>query len=160
MKKDALFWTDDILQEIGYIEDYIKGQDFSRFYQDIMRVRATEKSLLNISEASRRLPQELKDQEDIPWKQIYSFGNVLRHDYDSIDSEMLWKVCNRDLAPLKQAMRNIKGTLLQHHKDHEVKSQAKEIKEAQKELNKEKADRNPNENSKSPPLSRSKDVSR
>jgi uncharacterized protein with HEPN domain len=43
------------------------------------------------SEASRRLPDELKARHpDIPWKQIAGAGNIYRHDYEEVAAPMIW----------------------------------------------------------------------
>jgi uncharacterized protein with HEPN domain len=44
-----------------------------------------------ISEASRRLPDQLKDRyPEIPWKKVAGIGNVLRHDYENVVPDALW----------------------------------------------------------------------
>jgi uncharacterized protein with HEPN domain len=44
-----------------------------------------------ISEASRRLPVSLKNRHpDVSWKDIAGAGNVYRHDYEEISTDMVW----------------------------------------------------------------------
>lgn len=67
--------------------------------------RAVERNIEIISEASRRLPNELKEKHpQILCHEIAAIGNILRHGYDIVDHEVLWKVATRDLAPLKRAI--------------------------------------------------------
>lgn len=79
------------------------ADDVSR---DLFTRAALERLLEVISEASRHLPQEWKDSLDVevPWAEIASFGNVLRHAYHHVDVGVLWAVYQNDLAPLEAAV--------------------------------------------------------
>ena len=47
---------------------------------------ATERLILNISEATRRIPESEKVKApDVPWQALADIGNRLRHDYDAVD---------------------------------------------------------------------------
>ena len=64
--------------------------------------RTVERSIEIISEASRHIPQGLKDQyPDIPWQQIAGIGNVLRHDYEIIDDHITWDVAKAHFPRLR-----------------------------------------------------------
>jgi uncharacterized protein with HEPN domain len=55
-----------------------------------------------ISEASRRLPDELKARHPaIAWKQMAGAGNVYRHDYEDVAAEFVWETVQRALPPLR-----------------------------------------------------------
>jgi uncharacterized protein with HEPN domain len=44
-----------------------------------------------ISEASRHLPQELKERNpSIPWAAVAGAGNFYRHEYGGVDRELVW----------------------------------------------------------------------
>jgi uncharacterized protein with HEPN domain len=65
-----------------------------------------ERGIEIISEASRRLPDEIKARyPDIPWRKVAGIGNVMRHDYDSVAAPVLWALVRHDLAPLEAACR-------------------------------------------------------
>jgi uncharacterized protein with HEPN domain len=40
---------------------------------------------------------------DIPWHRIRGLGNWLRHGYDRIDPNVIWKTMVEDLGPLQLA---------------------------------------------------------
>ncbi|MEK7404778.1 MAG: HepT-like ribonuclease domain-containing protein [Acidobacteriota bacterium] len=45
-----------------------------------------------ISEASRRLPAELKDRHpEIDWVAVAAAGNVYRHEYEAVDEGIIWR---------------------------------------------------------------------
>src|SRR5947209_8253471 len=74
-----------------------RGDDRKCRVRDIQSVyhmaRTAERSIEIVSEASRHVPQALKDQHpDIPWKQIAGIGNILRHDYGIVDDHITWDV--------------------------------------------------------------------
>ena len=69
---------------------------------DARTVYAVTRCLEIISEASRRLPTELKERHPgIPWKQMASAGNVYRHDYEDVAARYVWDTVQRDLPPLR-----------------------------------------------------------
>ena len=71
-----------------------------------------ERNLQIISEASRRLPQVLKDAEgQIPWRAIAGIGNVIRCDYHDTYPTVLWQTCTEDLKPLKDALSRIRSMI-------------------------------------------------
>jgi uncharacterized protein with HEPN domain len=65
-----------------------------------------------ISEATRRLPDELKaTRPEIEWRSIAAIGNVLRHEYHAIADRVVWDVIQADLPPLKAAVEAIAAAM-------------------------------------------------
>lgn len=112
MEKDPGVYIRHILEAITHIETDTEGYDFERFRLDRRARQLVERNLEILSEASRRLPKDLKEQEThIPWRAIAGIGNVLRHDYHDTYPTALWDTCKKDLAPLKDAMLRIAGRI-------------------------------------------------
>ena len=110
MEKDPRVYIRHILEALANIEADTAGYDFERFRLDRRTRQLVERNLEILSEASRRLPQELKNPEaHIPWRAIAGIGNVLRHDYHETYPTVLWDTCKKDLAPLKAAVLRIAG---------------------------------------------------
>lgn len=60
-----------------------------------------------ISEASRHLPEEMKQRHSqIPWQKVAGIGNMLRHAYDHVAPEVLWTLAQADLLELEAACRD------------------------------------------------------
>jgi uncharacterized protein with HEPN domain len=65
-----------------------------------------ERGIEILSEASRHLPDDIKARhQDIPWRQIAGIGNILRHDYERIAHDVLWRIVQDDLPPLELVCR-------------------------------------------------------
>jgi uncharacterized protein with HEPN domain len=112
MTKETTLYTAHILEAIGYIEEDISGHDFDRFRNDRRTRQLVERNLEIISEATRRLPANLKEEErGIEWSAIAGIGNVLRHDYHKSHPTILWETCQKDLEPLKAAVKHIQVKL-------------------------------------------------
>jgi uncharacterized protein with HEPN domain len=74
----------DILENIEAIQVFIAGVDFKRFSEDRKTLYAVTRALEIISEASRRLPNELKQRHpNLDWVAIAGAGNIYRHEYES-----------------------------------------------------------------------------
>jgi uncharacterized protein with HEPN domain len=76
------------------------------FESDWQKQWLVERGAEIISEASRRLSDELKDKHlEIPWPKVAAIGNVLRHDYESIAAPVMWKLVREALRQLERACR-------------------------------------------------------
>ena len=95
----------DIIEEIDVAEEALAGRSFEEAEADRVARRAIERCIAIISEAVRRMPDEILDQfPDIPWKSIKGVGNITRHDYDHVDSRIMWQITTSHLPELRRAM--------------------------------------------------------
>jgi uncharacterized protein with HEPN domain len=84
-------WLNDILDNIRLAESFAANLGSVAFCADTLRVYGVTRCLEIISEASRRLPDELKRRHpSIPWREMAGAGNVYRHDYEEIDASEVW----------------------------------------------------------------------
>lgn len=92
----------DILHHIDLATGFVAGFDRDAFKEDICTVYAVTRCLEIISEASRRLPEDLKARHPaIAWKQMAGAGNVYRHDYEDVAAQFVWDTVQRALPPLR-----------------------------------------------------------
>ena len=107
-----LLHAEHLLEAVANIEADLAGHTFDRFRADRRTRQLVERNLEIVSEASRRLPDDLKAGEpDIDWRAIAGIGNVLRHDYHESQPAILWQTCQKDLGPLKAAVIRIQTEL-------------------------------------------------
>lgn len=70
-------------RHIDLATQFVAGLDYEAFQDDARTVYAVTRCLEIISEASRRLPDEMKTRyPSIAWKNMAAAGNVYRHDYE------------------------------------------------------------------------------
>jgi uncharacterized protein with HEPN domain len=79
--------------------------DFADYARTWHVRRAVARGVEIISEASRHLPDELKEHYPaIYWQEIASIGNLLRHDYGRIDNRIMWRIVEKYLPELKEVV--------------------------------------------------------
>ena len=95
----------DILHHVELAANFSAGFDRDSFKRDIKTVYAVTRCLEIISEASRRLPDDLKARHPaIGWRQMAGAGNVYRHVYEDVAAEFVWETVARALPPLRLAI--------------------------------------------------------
>lgn len=95
----------DILENIASVEGYTEELNEETFSGNRMAVDAVERCLERIAEAARKLGHQFDSAmpEDIDLHAIRQFGSVLRHDYDTVDTAIIWNVVENELPKLKAA---------------------------------------------------------
>lgn len=112
--------VEDVLDHIEQIREFTEDVTFEEFAADRKTQRAVERCLEVISEASRHLPEDLKNQHDhIPWRNVADMGNVLRHVYHSIAVSIVWETVKVHLPPLEAVMREIEAGSSTENKEGE-----------------------------------------
>ena len=92
----------DILHHVNLARQFAEGFDRETFKLDVRTIYAVTRCLEIISEASRRLPMELKARHPtISWTQMAAAGNVYRHDYEDVAAQFVWDTVQHALPPLK-----------------------------------------------------------
>lgn len=92
----------DIAHHIDLAVQFTAGLDYETFLADARTVYAVTRCLEIISEASRRLPDDLKARHPaIAWKDMAGAGNVYRHDYEDVAAQHVWDAVQIDLPPLR-----------------------------------------------------------
>ena len=96
----------DIIDNIAAIGDFTAGMDFDAFHGSRRTIYAVTRALEIISEATRRLPAEMKARyTDLDWSAIAAAGNVYRHDYETVDDALIWHTVKHGLDRLDNAAR-------------------------------------------------------
>jgi uncharacterized protein with HEPN domain len=95
----------DIAEAIAAINQFTQGMTQDAFRADAKTVAAVERKLQVISEAAIRLGDHAEVLcPGLPWRNIRGIGNWLRHQYDHVDVDSIWRTVTDDLPPLENAV--------------------------------------------------------
>jgi uncharacterized protein with HEPN domain len=95
-------WLNDIHQHIVLAETFANSMSFGDLCDDLRATYAITRCLEIISEASRRLPDELKARHpSIKWRDMAAAGNIYRHEYEDVAVRGVWDTLTRHLPPLR-----------------------------------------------------------
>jgi uncharacterized protein with HEPN domain len=98
MNSRAYWRVTDMRTAISEIRKLLNGKDVNALVSDAATRAAYERFLEILSEASRHVPAELKEEfSHVPWRQVADLGNFIRHAYHKIDIEALWSIYENDL---------------------------------------------------------------
>jgi uncharacterized protein with HEPN domain len=92
----------DIVENVDFIDAFTASMDFAAFTADRKTVYAVVRALEIVSEASRRLPVEIRYRHSqIDWAAIAAAGNIYRHEYEGVDEKLIWHTIKHDLSALR-----------------------------------------------------------
>ncbi len=91
----------DIRDNILLAREFVRGQDLKSFLADTKTFYAATRAIEIISEASRRLPDEMRERHPhLPWRDIRDVGNFYRHQYDNVEASYVWRTVHERLDAL------------------------------------------------------------
>ena len=97
----------DLVQACERVRALLHDMPLDAFETDWQKQWIVERGIEIISEASRHLTDELKARHpNIPWVKVAGIGNVLRHNYEHVAPDILWKLVQSDLPELEQVCRS------------------------------------------------------
>jgi len=119
MKKRELGdYIQDIIESVEEVEEFTAGMTFNDFAEDKKTINAVVRSLEVIGEAAKKIPDNLRENHpQIPWKRMTGMRDKLIHEYFGIDLEIVWKVVENELPPIKPQIHKI-----MHEIDQETKT--------------------------------------
>jgi uncharacterized protein with HEPN domain len=101
----------DILEASDRINRFIAGHDAAIFIIDELAQSAVAFQLSIIGEATRRLPDDLKQRyPTVAWQDARSMRNLIAHQYFAIDWMTVWDTVASDIPALRQQVATIVAT--------------------------------------------------
>jgi uncharacterized protein with HEPN domain len=92
----------EMLHHIELAERFVQGPSFESLRDDLMPLYAVTRCLEIISEASRRVSDDLKERHpQTPWREMAAAGNFYRHNYEDVLPRRVWKTLHEDLPQLR-----------------------------------------------------------
>ena len=100
MRRDEAHLADILVAALA-IQRFTSGVTLEAFKANEEKYEAVNRKLEIIGEAARRLSSVARDQfPEIPWNLLTGMRNILFHDYDDVDLDVVWDTVQRDLPPL------------------------------------------------------------
>ena len=91
----------DIGRAARRILRYINGVNRTELETNDENVSAILYQITIIGEATKRLSQEIRQQHpEIPWRDIAGMRDILVHEYDQVDLDVMWDVVQTKLPEL------------------------------------------------------------
>jgi len=107
-ERDLIDFLKDILESIEKIEKFTKGFNFDEFSKDDKTTYAVIRALEIIGEATKNLPDSLKEQyPEVPWRKMAGTRDKVIHGYFVVDLEVIWKTVTKNIPILKPLIEEI-----------------------------------------------------
>lgn len=91
----------DMILAANRVLRYVENTNQQEFEQDQEKQDSITYRILILGEASKRLSAEFREKHpNIPWRQIAGMCNMLVHEYDQIDLDVLWDVTQNSIPEL------------------------------------------------------------
>jgi len=102
MKRDYIYFLNDIVTHIEKIEKFTQNMSFEEFKVDDKTISACIREIEVIGEAVKQIPKEIHQEfGDLPWSLMAKMRDKLIHWYFEIDEEIVWKVIDEKLPDIK-----------------------------------------------------------
>ena len=106
--KDYRDYLDDIINAIGDVEDFTKDMTYEEFRNGRKTLLAVFLCITDIGEAAKRIPSSFRSKyRNVPWKEMAGMRDKLTHEYDQIDTTIVWKTVEQNLPQLKIMISDI-----------------------------------------------------
>jgi uncharacterized protein with HEPN domain len=117
MSKDSAYLADNV-RAAKTIRRFVHGVSREQFIANEENYEAVNRKFEIIGEAARHLsPQMRAGFPDIPWTLVTATRNILIHDYDDVNLNVVWNTAQNDLPAL---IAKIDAYLAQHPPETET----------------------------------------
>jgi len=102
----ASLW--DMAQAIVNINEVITDTNREQFLANWREQSIIERQLEILGEAARRISEDFQQEHsDIDWRKIIGLRNVIAHQYDRIEPDLIWAIITSDLLGLEQKIQHL-----------------------------------------------------
>jgi uncharacterized protein with HEPN domain len=93
----------DIAGACQLVTAFLKDRSKNEFLSNMMMQSAVLHQLLVLGEAVRRLTHEFRlAHPETDWRGFAGLRDVLIHQYDNVDLELVWKIASEEVPDLKR----------------------------------------------------------
>jgi uncharacterized protein with HEPN domain len=98
-------FLNDIRHHIAMAQGFVAGMNYEAFKDNNLHLYAVTRCLEIVSEASRRLPDELKARHpSIEWREMAAAGNIFRHEYEDVAASRVWRTLTVSIPLLQNVI--------------------------------------------------------
>lgn len=106
--KNDLLYFDDIKKCIAKVDEFTAGVDKDEFEHNYILQEAVIRQIEVIGEIAGRLsPDFHKAYPEFPANEMKAMRNIIAHQYDEVDLDLIWNAIKKDIPELKRIL-NIK----------------------------------------------------
>lgn len=110
--RDYKLYLADILAAMESIERFIAGMTLEEFQKDDKTASAVIRKFEIIGEASRNIPDEIKQRHPaVPWKEMSGMRDRLIHAYFGVDYNLVWTTIKNRVPVAKQMIKKISAEI-------------------------------------------------
>ncbi len=100
MSKDNAYLA-DIVKAAQAIRRFVEGVSKEEFLANEEKYEAVNRKFEIIGEAARHLSPDARGAfPEVPWNLVCAMRNILIHDYDDVDLNIVWRTTQEDLPRL------------------------------------------------------------
>ena len=108
MNERDTVYLKQMLEAINQVLGFVENKNFDDFQTDQMLQDAVVRKIEVIGESARRLSPSFVDRHsELPLVEAVSIRNKLIHEYDDIDSKIVWDTVKEDLPRLADSIRGL-----------------------------------------------------
>lgn len=98
--KDVNIYLKNILDKAHEGIAYCEDMTMEVFLEDEKTQSAVILKLIVIGEEAKKLPDNIKNAVNLPWRMIIGFRNMAVHEYFDIDMSQIWSTIQTDLPQI------------------------------------------------------------
>ena len=101
-------YLQDILGACEECLEFAAGVTFNEFIRDRKTMRAVERVLEIIGEASGKVPVSIRQSApEIPWSLMIGMRIKLAHSFFNVEPYIVWEAARNDVPPLRQSIERL-----------------------------------------------------
>lgn len=100
--KDDRYFLELLCESVSRIGRHIDGFDYERFLADEKTQDAIVMQLQVMGELAKRVSRDTQKSIDLNWKNMAGMRDVISHEYDIIDLDIVWKTATENVSEVFQ----------------------------------------------------------
>jgi uncharacterized protein with HEPN domain len=106
--RDDKAYLVDMLRAAEAMVEFVDDETEAQFRNDLKTQYATVRCIEIMSKAAGRLSSATRQKyKDVPWGKIKGMRNIVVHEYDQIDTAIVWSVATKHILPVIDELREI-----------------------------------------------------